>query len=72
MGGGRFGGGIAYSSAETTGSNSYNENLSAEADDQALYLRSMGMARLGQGGREDETLSLEGAAELSDELYSGL
>jgi hypothetical protein len=64
MGGGHFGGGIAYSSSETAESNSYNENLSVDADEQALFLRSMGMARMGRGGREDEKLSLEGAAEL--------
>ena len=29
-------GGIAYSSSETTGNNSYNENLTVEADDQAV------------------------------------
>lgn len=63
MGGGHFGGGIAYVAAETTESNGYNENLSVEADDQALFLRSMGMARVGRGDR-DEKLSLEGAAEL--------
>ncbi|HQT53440.1 MAG TPA: toll/interleukin-1 receptor domain-containing protein [Phenylobacterium sp.] len=63
MGGGHFGSGIAYISTETTESNSFNENLSAEADDQMLFLRSMGMARMGQNGR-DEKLSFEGAAEL--------
>lgn len=51
-------GGIAYLAAETTESNSYNECLTTQADDQALYLRSMGMAR---GDRSK--LSQEGAAE---------
>jgi hypothetical protein len=51
-------GGIAYLAAETTESNAYNECLTTQADDQALYLRSMGMAR---GDRS--RLSQEGAAE---------
>lgn len=63
MGGRHFGSGIAYTSTETTESNSFNENLSAEADEQMLFLRSMGMARMGQS-RRDEKLSFEGAAEL--------
>lgn len=63
MGGGRFGG-IAYSSTDTAASNSYNENLTAEADDQALFLRSMGMAHFGHGQHQHGKLSLEGAAEL--------
>ena len=63
MGGGHFGSGIAYTATETTESNSFNENLSIEADDHALFLRSMGMAQFGRGSR-DAKLSLEGAAEL--------
>lgn len=61
MGAGHFGGGISYVATETTESNAYNENLTVEADNQALYLRAMGMAHLG-GGR-DVKLSAEGAAE---------
>jgi hypothetical protein len=37
MDGGRFGG-IAYSSTGTAASNSYNENLTVEADDQARQI----------------------------------
>lgn len=67
MGGDRhFGGGIAYAHGETTESNSYNESLNVEADDQALYFRSMGMARF--GADRDQKLSFEGAAE----FYWGL
>jgi hypothetical protein len=51
-------GGIAYSATDTTESNSYNECLTTEVDDQILYLRSSGMAR---GDRSK--LSQEGAAE---------
>lgn len=58
-----FSGGIAYSASEHFGRNSYNELLSVHADDESLFLRSMGMA---SGGRHNETTKLtqEGAAEL--------
>jgi hypothetical protein len=42
---GGFAAGIAYSAQETTDSNAFNECLTIQADDQALYLRSMGMTR---------------------------
>lgn len=61
---GPFKDGIAYVLGETTESNSFNESISVHADDQSLFLRSMGMAHFGAGRREDEKLSLEGAAEL--------
>jgi TIR domain-containing protein len=51
-------GGIAYLAGETTESNSYNECLTIEADEQALYLRGIGMAR-----GDSRKLSQEGAAE---------
>jgi hypothetical protein len=60
-GGSFFGNGIAYSATETMESNSCNETLSVEADDQMLYLTSMGMAHMGQ---REPKLSQEGAAEL--------
>lgn len=64
MGGGIFGNSIAYSATETTASNSYNETLRVEADDQMLFLSSLGMAHFaGQGGQKPK-LSQEGAAEL--------
>ncbi len=55
--------GIAYTSNETSESNSFNECLSINADDQMLFLRSMGMARF-QGRSDEEKLSQEGAAEM--------
>lgn len=61
MGGGGFFGGIGYSANETTDSNSFNECLNVQADDQALYLQGMGMAHI---GRADAKLSQEGASEL--------
>lgn len=61
--GDRFASGIAYSSSETVESNAYNELLSVDADDQAMYLRSLGMATM-RGGNERAKLSQEGASEL--------
>ena len=55
--------GIAYSSSETTQSNSFNECLTADADDQALFLKGMGMAHL-MSGHDTQKLSQEGASEL--------
>ena len=60
IGGGHFANGIAYSSSETDASNSYNENLNVQADDQMLYLKSMGMSFRANAS---EKLSQEGAAE---------
>ena len=68
MGGDRaFGGGIVYVNRETTESNTLNESLNVEADDQSLYFRSIGMARLGAGTQEK--LSFEGAAEFYWSLF---
>ncbi len=61
--GDRFAAGIAYSSSETLESSGYNELLSVDADEQAMYLRSLGMATMRQG-RDRAKLSQEGAAEL--------
>lgn len=61
MGGGHFTSGIAYSANETSDSNSFNEHLSVEADDQMLYMKPVGMALQSNA---NEQLSQEGAAEL--------
>ena len=53
--------GINYVQGETTQSSSMNDSLRVEADDQALYLLSMGLA--GRGLERDTKLSQEGAAE---------
>ena len=64
MSGGHFGSNnIGYAHGETSESNTFNEQLTVHADDQSMFLRSMGMAMFGGRGR-DENLSLEGAAEL--------
>ena len=69
MGAGVLGGGIAYSNSDIGGSNSFNECLSVQADDQSLFLHSMGMSSFTTSRREDEKLSMEGAAELYWELF---
>jgi hypothetical protein len=57
-----FGRGINYVQGETTASNTLNESLTVDADDQSLYLTAMGMASFGQDDKRK--LSQEGAAEL--------
>lgn len=61
-GGQAFGRGINYTHGETMESNSMNESLSVQANDQTLYLTSMGMASFEND--RDPKLSQEGAAEL--------
>jgi len=67
---GRFGGasGIAYSHNESGETGSYNERLSVEHDDQALYMRPLGMNRLGRADQQ-EKLSQQGSAELFWEMF---
>ncbi len=62
VGGDVWGRGINYVQGETTSSNSLNESLSIEADDQTLYLTSSGMSSFGRS--RDQKLSQEGAAEI--------
>ncbi|MFS8047029.1 toll/interleukin-1 receptor domain-containing protein [Rhizobium sp. BR 314] len=66
MGGGAWGHGINYAQGETTTSNSMNESLNVEADDQVLYLTSLGMASFGRD--RGQKLSQEGGAELLWEI----
>jgi hypothetical protein len=63
VGPGVFGAGIAYSNQFSERGNSYNELLSVEVDEQAMFLQPAGF---GLGGRSEgrEHLSPEGAAEL--------
>ena len=64
MGGGHgFNNGIAYVQGESTSSNSFNEQLSLDSDDQSMFLRSLGFMSFGNRA-ENEKLTLEGAAEL--------
>jgi hypothetical protein len=61
-GGNGFAQGINYVQGETMQSNTMNESLTVQGDEQTLYLASMGMASLGR--ERDPKLSQEGAAEL--------
>lgn len=64
-GAGAMGAGITYSQdASRADGNSFNERVSVDADDQSLYLRSMGMASMSSGRAERDKLSQEGAAEV--------
>lgn len=60
-------GGIAYTATENADTNGFNENLTVEADEQTLYLRSMGMAHFGQN--RDQKLTFEGAAETYWQMF---
>lgn len=68
-GGGVLGNGINYVQGETTDGNTMNESLSVEADDQALFLKSFGMASFGQD--RNQKLSQAGAAELYWGIFIG-
>jgi hypothetical protein len=59
--GGGFGKNISYSNSDNADDGSYNESLSVKADDQALYLKALGMAT--HGRNSERHLTLEGAAE---------
>lgn len=55
-------GGLTYAVGDDAASNSFNESLSVENDDQKLYLRPMGMPHLGVTD-SNRALSHEGTAE---------
>lgn len=55
-------GGINYIQGEALDSNSYNESLSVDCDDQSLFITSMGMSVY--GSNRGQKLTQEGAAEL--------
>jgi TIR domain len=59
--------GIAFSFDASANHGSFNEMLSVEADEQSLYLKSMGMAW--NGGGRDKHFSHEGAAEFYWDLF---
>jgi hypothetical protein len=56
--------GIAYSANDIGGSNSFNELLTVQSDDESLYFKSMGMSHLMRHEDRDKKLTMEGAAEL--------
>jgi hypothetical protein len=59
--GGAWANGINYVQGETTDSNGMNEAVSVEADNQSMYLTTMGMSSF--SARREQKLSQEGAAE---------
>lgn len=67
VGDGVVGRGIAYSSSDHFGGG-FNELLTVESDDQAVYLRSLGMSTLSSADGKRARLTQEGAAELYWEL----
>lgn len=64
---GSRGSGIAFSYDASANRGSFNEMLSVQADDQAMYLKSLGMSW--GGGERDKHLSEEGAAEFLWDLF---
>ena len=57
-----LGNGISYSANDRAETNSFNENLRVENDDQGLFLRALGLGSYGRD--EKQKLTFEGAAEL--------
>ena len=55
--------GITYSHHDSTSTTSFNESLSVENDDQAIYLKTLGMSMLRRGPDNKSKLTPEGGAE---------
>jgi hypothetical protein len=66
MGSRSFANGIAYSSNETMGGDSFNESLSVKADNEGLFLRALGMA---MHAPKEKKLTMEGAAEFYWDMF---
>jgi TIR domain len=62
-GGEGFMSGISYSHSDSASTTSFNESMSVESDDQAIYLRALGMSTMSRGTPEKGRLSFEGGAE---------
>jgi TIR domain len=60
--------GITFSHGADAAGNGYNESMSVEVGEQALYLKPMGMAMFNNSAR-DKTLGLEGAAEYYWQMF---
>lgn len=59
-----FGRGITYSADDRNIGNSFNEQLTVEADEQSLFLKPMGMRMWTSGGqKQNDHFTFEGAAE---------
>lgn len=63
--GGMLGRGINFINGETIDSNSCNESITVDADDQSCFLRSL----MGMGRRSEHKLTFEGAAEYLWEMF---
>lgn len=63
-----FAGGIAYSHDDSGGTGSFNESLSVEEDEQALFLKPLGLSFVVRGG-QSQKLTQEGGAELFWALF---
>lgn len=59
-----FADGIAYSAADAGFGNSYNEILTATADDETIHFRLQGMSHLLSHEQQQKKLTMEGAAEV--------
>lgn len=55
---------IGFSLSDRAETNSYNESVSIEHDDQSLFFKALGMSRIADSGSRDAKLSMEGVAEL--------
>lgn len=66
---GSMGRGISFSNSDNAMGNGFNENLRVDADEQGMFLRSMGMAMTGSG--REQKLTHEGGAELYWEMLIG-
>jgi TIR domain len=71
VGAGGFGNGICYVNAETSSSNSINESLRVDTNDQSMFLRPMGMSMHTGPEGNAQNLTQEGAAEIYWELLIG-
>ncbi|MCC8955042.1 toll/interleukin-1 receptor domain-containing protein [Bradyrhizobium sp. Pear77] len=62
MGQEHFAGGIAYANKIANSRSAFNESLSVQSDEQALFLKPLGMSMSGTRG-DDDKLSMQGAGE---------
>jgi hypothetical protein len=60
--------GISYSNNDSASTTSFNENLSVENDDQAIFLKALGMSML-RRGEEKSKLTPEGGAEFYWDMF---
>ena len=61
--------GITYSHNDSASTTSFNESLSVENDDQAIYLKTLGMSMLRRGTVDKSKLTPEGGAEFYWDMF---